>query len=234
MYWNTVLYVPSSVSQPRRRRLSRQEARAVTRQRLLDAAADVFSERGFAGASVEDIAERAGYTRGAFYSNFADKAAVFLAVLDARTRVQIAEIGGLLRDAESPAEAFTRLRERDASRSADPTWSLLSTELWLYAMRNPSVRPRLAEHQRLLHDAYKRAIKAELAAAGVEPPVPIDDLAVIVHVLDEGITAQHRLDPQAVREGFLFDALAMLLDAAKALAEKRAGARVTGRRRPKR
>ena len=63
-------------------RLSRAESRALTRAALLAAGAEVFAERGYHRAAVEDIAERAGFTRGAFYANFRDKADLLLTLLD--------------------------------------------------------------------------------------------------------------------------------------------------------
>ena len=56
-----------------RQRLTRRESRAATRAKLIESAGEVFAERGFYGASVEEITERAGFSRGAFYSNFASR-----------------------------------------------------------------------------------------------------------------------------------------------------------------
>ena len=69
---------------PRRQRLTRAEAKARTRQQLLDAAARTFARKGYAGASVEEIAESAGYSTGALYSNFASKEQLFLELMSAR------------------------------------------------------------------------------------------------------------------------------------------------------
>jgi len=65
-----------------RHRLTRRQSQERTRRRLLDVAVEVFMEKGFARASVEEIAERAGYSKGAVYSNFASKEDLALAVLD--------------------------------------------------------------------------------------------------------------------------------------------------------
>lgn len=90
---------------PRRKRLTRAEARARTRQQLLDAAAGVFARKGFAGASVEEIAESAGYSTGALYFNFDSKEQLFLDLLaERRSRAverqaaAVAEILGAGRD----------------------------------------------------------------------------------------------------------------------------------------
>src|SRR5438094_7823006 len=125
-----MLYLMTEVK-PRRR--SREETRAETRRRLIEAATEVFAELGFHGASVEVIAERAGYTRGAFYSNFDGKDDLFLAVYDKRAEAQVEEVSGLMRASSDPGELFGALRERRDRTPVDPTWVILQTEFWLYA-----------------------------------------------------------------------------------------------------
>lgn len=83
---------------PTRRRLTRDEQRAETRQRLLDAAAEVFAARGVEGAAIDEISERAGYSRGAFYSNFAGKPAVLAALSEQRLQRFADELIPVLRD----------------------------------------------------------------------------------------------------------------------------------------
>src|SRR4051794_36901677 len=79
-------------------RRTRAEARAETRTRLLDAAVTVFSERGIAAATVEEITEVAGFTRGAFYSNFADKSELVVALIDRHNSESIRDLEAMLAD----------------------------------------------------------------------------------------------------------------------------------------
>src|ERR1043166_1030598 len=153
-------------------RLTREQSRQLTRTRLLEAAEALFIERGFNGTSVEEIAERAGYTRGAFYSNFDDKDDVFLAVLDDHLNRRIDEISAILRGSSSLDAAFELIQRGNTGRRI-ATWSILNTEFWLYAMRNPGVRPKLARHQRTERRAYEKAIQAQFDAVGVELPAPL-------------------------------------------------------------
>ncbi|WP_390479849.1 TetR family transcriptional regulator, partial [Frankia casuarinae] len=74
------------------RRLSREESRELTREKLLRSAAELFAERGLAGTSVEQIVERAGFTRGAFYGNFDGKHELVLALLEKRTERELEEL----------------------------------------------------------------------------------------------------------------------------------------------
>ena len=102
--------------QPVRQRLTRAEAKARTREQLLDAAAQVFAQRGYAGASVDEIAEAAGYSAGALYSNFNGKEQLFLELMSerrsqgiARQAAQAADSLGLSRP-DAPARAGVCLR----------------------------------------------------------------------------------------------------------------------------
>ncbi len=72
-------------------RLNRQERKSQTRERLIDAAAVVFAQRGFEAASLDEVAAAAGYTKGAVYSNFASKTDLFIALIERRIEVQSAE-----------------------------------------------------------------------------------------------------------------------------------------------
>lgn len=136
----------------RTQRLSRSESQAQTRVRLAQAARHEFARRGVAAASIDRISESAGYSRGAFYSNFSGKHEV---LLELQAQHQAAEIDAwqALLDAEgSLAEVLPALRDRfDAfARNADDF--LFSTELQLEALRNPEVAERY------------RAFAAEIAA----------------------------------------------------------------------
>ena len=201
----------------RRARLTRDESRAVTRARLVLAATEVFAERGFYGTSVEEIAARAGYTRGAFYSNFDDKEEAYLAVLDQRSDQQIAEITELVKGASSADELFTNLRRRHDRRPDDPTWVALGLEFRLHAIREPSVRARLVQRERLIRRAYGRAISAQFKALGIRAPAPLDHLGAVIEALDHGLALQHRLDPDGIPEHLFYDVLDLLLRAVAAL-----------------
>src|SRR6201996_3163022 len=83
-------------------RLSRKEAKARTRERLLDSAVKVFALKGYAGASVDDIAEAAGFTIGALYSNFSGKEDLFIALLSARSNNRMAEALAIVGDSGTP------------------------------------------------------------------------------------------------------------------------------------
>lgn len=201
-------------------RRTRRETREDTRRRLLDAALAVFLEKGFSAASVEDIASRAGFTRGALYSNFADKEALFLALVAGRLEEREAAVTQLM-TASSPESLVDDLRAWRAGIGGDHDddgWTRMVAEFRAHALRNESARLRLAESERAIRAAYARAIEAQFAVLGLTPPAP-DDLATLLVILDTAIPVQQLVDPDGVRDGFFFDALTLLFRAVVALAE---------------
>jgi AcrR family transcriptional regulator len=190
------------------RRLSRSESVAQTRARLLEAAETVFAENGFGEATLSQIAERAGYTRGAVYANFASKDELFLAVLDRWLDHDIARGGQF--NANSPAahEVFQWLRTRDGNRFADRSRFLLLTEFRLYALRNPGIAPRLADYERRSLAWYTEAVQTRLDAAGIS--LPAAQLATFVLALENGIATLAHIAPDDVRHHAFIDALELL------------------------
>lgn len=205
----------------RTKRLTRTEQRRQTRAKLLDAAEVLFTKRGFGATSVEEIADAAGFTRGAFYSNFEDKDDIFLALLDHNLEARITELTAVFNDASSLPEAFNAIIEGNASRTIG-SQTILNTEFWLYAARNPKVKRKLAERQRTELRAFQRAITAQFDAVGLEVPFDAHDAALVIMMLDVAAPRFALIDPEDVPSDFFFRAVLQLFEAGVALAEKRA------------
>jgi AcrR family transcriptional regulator len=215
-------------------RLTREESQALTRARLVEAAREVFAEKGFYGASVEEVTERAGFTRGAFYSNFSDKDDLFLAVLEAHYEVQVDEVSDIIRQAPTPEAVLAALRDRDTRRPVDRSWHMLRAEFRLHALRDPEVLPRLAERERDERRAYGQAVTALFKSLGIAPPAPVPELALILQGLDEWTAHAHAIDPDDVPRSAYFDSLELLFRAAVALAGERRPPGRSARERPRR
>lgn len=188
--------------------------RAQTRARLVAAAAEVFAVRGFAGASVEEICERAGYTRGAFYGSFASKEEVFLALLDEHNAATLAAVraealagrGSGFEHAAGPGggdalDALVRAAARVTPE--DRHWFLLSTEFTLHAVRHPDVALVLAEHDAAIRGAIAELVAAALRLAGRVATVELTALAGLIVALREGALTQACVDPVRVPPGSL-------------------------------
>ncbi|PPJ18211.1 TetR family transcriptional regulator [Nocardia nova] len=194
-----------------KQRLSREQSRQQTRDRLLDAAAELFAERGVNATSVEQIAERAGYSRGAFYGNFADKHELTLELLTRRTQRELEEVAALDHTNREPLREFNRSRARHLDE-----WLALRLELVLHILRNPELRSRLAERELTARKAIATGITRELP----HPPADPAFLALIVHALEDGLLVQKLLTPTGIPDDIVVDAYELLIAAWSALAEK--------------
>jgi AcrR family transcriptional regulator len=182
-------------------RLTRAEKKAETRQRLLDAAGRVFARRSFHGASVDEIAEEAGFSKGAVYSNFSSKEELFLALLERRIGERVKEISRIV---ESDAPIEQQLNE--AARgfidfvSEDSAWALLFTEFWAYAVRDPELRPRIAERMENMRAHLARMIEQRSAELGLELPRPAYELALTIMAMANGMAMEKLVAPDRVAD----------------------------------
>ena len=126
-------------------RMTREQSRANTRERLLAAARGAFARSGFHGASVEEIAAEGGYSTGALYSNFSGKEDLFLAVMEREIDKHASEIKAAVRARASMAErARGGARQWMTMIEREPELLLLFMEFWAYGVRDPQVRPKVA------------------------------------------------------------------------------------------
>ncbi len=188
-------------------RLTRAEQTGRNRALLLAAARRVFLKRGYHGASVEQIADEAGFSTGVVYSQFGGKAELFLALLEARIAERAA---GNARAAEGLAgdQGIARLLEHAASVGrAEPEWGLLVIEFRVHAARDPELGRRYAAaHQRTLA-GMERAVTGLYQRAGEPPPLPPADLARLLVAAGAGA----RLEQAAAPDSSLVTQLAAVL-----------------------
>lgn len=197
-----------------------------TRTVLLEAAAEVFAERGYDGASVDEIARTAGVSVGSIYSRFGNKQGLFRALMAdflerdvtlARDRLA----GGLVEGLSGMDE---RLRETADSRHR----TLLDAETWVSAMRSPDLRAALAEHDRETRGAAARMTGEErertgqTSRTGQAPRTGLasrtgqasrtgdEEVAAALLALYHGLLRQRRLDPDSVAPD-LYSRLVLLL-----------------------
>ena len=171
--------------------------REETRGRLLDAAAVVFIERGIGAASVEEIADEAGFSRGAFYSNFVDKDELVLALLERMSRQSVAEIEQLMIDHPEPDDYVraTQAMLREPRRRDGLHHPVLSTELVLYSLRNPKARPLLKERLDRAQDVIWRVVERNAASMGLQPAGNRRAIAAMINALDDGFGLHAIIDP---------------------------------------
>jgi AcrR family transcriptional regulator len=195
--------------------LTPERRRAMTRQHLLDAAAIVFARDGFHGATLDDVAATAGFTKGAVYSNFKSKDELFVALLDERLERQFAVATEVLESgSHQTAEQLPRVRELLHSTMFfwEDTWTTLYLEFVLYSRRNPEAAAKLAASARRARALVTEMVEAEYAAVGTVPRYPTGHLAEISTALFNGLGIDRLVDPASVTEATLDTVLAYLYD----------------------
>jgi len=196
-------------------RMTREQSKAATRERLLDAARSVFAASGFHGASVEEVAAAAGFSTGALYSNFEGKEDLFLALMEREIDEHAREIADAVSARASVAErAAGGAQQWMAMIEREPELVLLFTEFWAYGVREPQVRPEIAARFARVHEMLTRLIAESVREFDLELVIPVHELALAIDALADGIARQRLTDPGAIPEDLMGRVLALLLGAA--------------------
>jgi AcrR family transcriptional regulator len=170
--------------------------RPVTVTALLDAAMELFADQGYGATSIPDICARAGLTKGAFYSNFANKEALFLALLD-RSWSQRAQ---WIRRAMPKAGDLAHDHDADgtvAELPVDRQWTLVSMEFSLYAIRHPEVARLLVEHEVRVRSELSALVAESLERVHRIPLIAPEELARMIVAVSEGSDIQVLTDSAA-------------------------------------
>jgi AcrR family transcriptional regulator len=192
-------------------RLTREEKKARTRAQLIDAAATVFARRGFVGASLDEVAEEAGLTKGAVYSNFDSKEELFHAVIDERLnepmrrRAELINSGmGTEAHAMEGARVFVETVEREREVF------LLALEFNIHVARHPELASVFAARNREQLERVADLITEHARRSGDTLPLPADQMAIAVEALSQGIALQKLADPESVPDDLLGRVYALL------------------------
>ncbi|KGB92334.1 MULTISPECIES: TetR/AcrR family transcriptional regulator [Burkholderia] len=181
-------------------RLTRAERRDATRERLIDAARAIFAEKGYAAASVEDIAAAAGHTRGAFYSNFRGKADALFELLQrdqGEAAAALQRIVGSHDPADDAQHAMLAYWRRGTTRSAS---RLMWLDAQLQAARDPRFRARFGALLRERQALAAACIDAYAARAGVSLPLPAPVLALGLTALCDGLQSCVAADARSMAD----------------------------------
>lgn len=144
-----------------RKRLTREESQQQTREQLLETARQLFVAGGYGGTSIRDIASQAGYSQGAFYSNFASKEALLLQLLQRHMEAEATQLTALAQsDIDTPERVLTALEAWAATLNLEADWCMLSVELQLHAKRSPA----FAAEYKNIWDAHQAKIGAVIGS----------------------------------------------------------------------
>jgi AcrR family transcriptional regulator len=187
----------------------REQHQARTREMLLDTAAELFAQSGFSATTLSRIAEAAGASTGAVYSNFESKEELFLTVLERQMRRQVRDYThnfgageDLAARARSGADAWMSLV------ADEPAYFPLFIEAWRYALERPEFRRRFVASCRKLVSAVKSMVIEGSAQAGV--PVDADTadrIALVIFALGNGLALRKTVEGANVPDELFGDAL---------------------------
>lgn len=195
-----------------RTRLCQEERTQVTRRKLLDAAKRIFAHDGFEAARLEDIAARAGYTRGAFYANFESKEDIFFALFEEWVCDRIESVTIAMRKHSDPVEKLAALRTHYAKLATDRSLVLISMEFKLFALRHPESHARLRSKHRRVR-AYFGEVFSELMRE-LDKTIPIGYAAAsaCLGAVAQGLLLEHLIDTKTLSDGDVRHALGQFFD----------------------
>lgn len=171
-----------------------------TRERLMDAAHKLFASQGVHAVSIEAIAEAAGYTRGAFYSNFANKNELFFAMMRREVELQLDRLrAAIARNMDAGSGRATLesgflaevIQEIFSALPDDPTWTLIHSEFELLALRDPAAAPEFLANEALFRAELSEVLVATATTLGLR--FRIDPLLVTDLVLAQGKQAMREM-----------------------------------------
>jgi AcrR family transcriptional regulator len=191
---------------------ARRPPREEVRRRILRAATKVFLERGFSGATLDDIAAAAGFSKGAVYSNFDDKDALFLALVDEEFAWRLDQLRTALEEAPEDADAGAEMAGRSMTRAltAHEDLHVLFSEFRVHAARSPSTRRKLAKRRAEIRATLARTVEDYAERAGVELTMPADHVATVLLALTNGLALERLGQPEAVPDGVYGEVIARL------------------------
>lgn len=176
--------------------------REQTRARLLDAAHEVFGEVGMDAASVETICERAGFTRGAFYSNFESKDELFLALITQLAEAKLDEVAGRVRDLgpDAVADPTALVKQVVGASLGERMEPMLVSEIRTQAMRDPRLAAAYLTWQNALRDRIAGIIGNVVDAYGLRLRMPIDEAALLLLEVSDDTCARATLEGRSAAE----------------------------------
>ena len=192
-------------------RLTRAAKQEQTRAQLIEAAASVFARRGFQAATIEEIAEEAGYSHGAVYSNFAGKEDLFLAVFEQYMSQRVAEVARAAEIEGSFAERARAGADQWMQRFAgDRDTFLLHLEFMIHAARNPHLSEQLGQRMAALRLEIERQLSSREARSESALPLPAADLALVLRALGIGLAVEALNQPGELNTRLYGDFVALV------------------------
>lgn len=172
-----------------RRKLTQEERKKETRQLLLESAFETFAKLGFHGASVDKIAEHAGFSKGAVYAHFHTKEDLFLAIVEQQMNLYVQNIRQVIEQQQSLSHFIETMDEYfDSVKPQTQTWSMLSMEFLLYAMREESARHKWSNMITETVEQISKSIESLLLKENYKSTLSAEEIAWTMLSLENGMS----------------------------------------------
>jgi AcrR family transcriptional regulator len=213
-------------------RRTRAEQQQRTREGVLSAADRLFVERGFHATSVDQIAQAAGYTKGAVYSNFAAKEDLFFAVYERRMERAVRELERTLAAAPDPADWIESvIADTSRRRGRDDRWLSTFFEFWAHVVRRPALRKRFATIHARLEGPFVAALERHADDHQAQPVLDLRQVHLAMTAMTLGLTLERLVRPQVVDGDIATRIARLVLDHLVRGADDAGANGATGRRR---
>ncbi len=197
--------------QSRMARLTRADSQAVTRERLLQSAKTLFISDGYVATSVERIADAAGFSKGAVYSNFDSKEALFLVLVELKMAADREAVTRILAETTTASDLIAGLKRHYAQHVEVLDFTLVVAEFNTQVGRGSPFAAQYADYVRGQREGLGALIGVIFERAGKRPPAPLPDLAASLIGLTLGLSIQRGADREAITAELWARALEMML-----------------------
>jgi AcrR family transcriptional regulator len=192
---------------------SRRPKKDVVRRRLLDAALEVFAQRGFDTATLDEVAAAAGLSKGAIYSNFTSKDDLFFAMMTDQVSARVESVRTALATGEHDGKRLDlhhigRLLTMALAEQRE--WRLVFIDFWSRALRDDEARVRFVAHRRAIREAIADGVQHILVEDQPPGEFTIDDVVTVVLALSNGLAIEQYIDPTSVSDDLFGRTLAQL------------------------
>jgi AcrR family transcriptional regulator len=175
--------------------LTRREKQQRTRTALLKAAVKLFRERGLEGASIDEVAQAAGYTKGAFYANFKSKEELFLVMLDERFASQLDRLDKALSGTHEAQEEARAAAVECIHFAGDEDWPNLYFQFVAHAARNEEFRQELATRHQAMRARLAEILERWKRSTGHKPPLPMEQITAMLSFMADGFLVDRIVEP---------------------------------------
>ena len=175
--------------------LTRREKQQRTRNSLLKAAAQIFCQHGLEGASVDQVAQTAGYTKGAFYANFKSKEELFLVMLDERFSRELYRLDRTLAGTEEPHDEARAAAADFIHLASGEDWPRLYFQFVAHAARDDDFRQELATRQQAMRDRLTEIFRRWKQGSETPPPLPLEQITAMIYFMADGFLVDRMIEP---------------------------------------